>query len=149
VIAQGRVRRWSLRATSLAGAALLAGCASAPEGYRDTTVPIGQTIRYTPQALAGPWIVQASLGAVDATAFVFDESTRQLQSPTQSLPVGPGGQVVMWLDADGRTAVTGTADGQTALVLDRAATISPDRYSAAVEVLDFYGWDVSRLERVK
>lgn len=57
--------------------------------------------------------------------------------------------VVMWVDEGFRTAAVGAASGRWAAVIDRGGKASPDRTRAAVEILDFNGWDVSRLQRVQ
>ena len=57
--------------------------------------------------------------------------------------------VVMWVDEGFRTAVLGTPSGNVGYVLDRKPKPSPDRYKAATEILTFYGWDISRLQRTK
>ncbi|NSX53922.1 lipocalin family protein [Parasulfitobacter algicola] len=54
---------------------------------------------------------------------------------------------VLWVDADYRTAVVGTPNGRAGWILNRDPEISPDRLRAALEVLDFNGYDVSKLVR--
>ena len=52
---------------------------------------------------------------------------------------------VLWVDEEYRTAVIGTPSGAFGAVINRTASIKPDRLRAAREVLDFNGYDVSRL----
>jgi apolipoprotein D and lipocalin family protein len=54
---------------------------------------------------------------------------------------------VLWVDEGYRTAVVGAPNGRVGWVLNRTPDIPPDRWAAAREVLDFNGYDVSRLER--
>ena len=66
--------------------------------------------------------------------------------------VGPGpiavpGMADWWVlsvDSGYRTLAIGTSDGTFGFVLDRGRT-PPDRLSAAAEIFDFNGYDVSRL----
>lgn len=55
---------------------------------------------------------------------------------------------VLWVDESYRTAVVGVPSGEAAWILNRAPVIPPDRLSAAREILDFNGFDLSRLVRV-
>lgn len=55
---------------------------------------------------------------------------------------------VLWLDADQRTLVLGTPSGRFGLILDRDATLPPDRAAAARDILAWNGYDLSRLRPV-
>ena len=55
---------------------------------------------------------------------------------------------VLWVDEGYRTAVVGAPDGRSGWILNREPTIPPDRLAAAREVLDFNGYDLSRLMAV-
>lgn len=52
---------------------------------------------------------------------------------------------VLWVDESYRTAVVGTPDGRAGWILNRDPEIPPDRLAAAREMLDFNGYDISRL----
>ncbi len=54
---------------------------------------------------------------------------------------------VLWDDADNRTLAIGTPSGSFGFVLDRQAEIPADRIAAAREILDFNGYDLTRLRR--
>ena len=54
---------------------------------------------------------------------------------------------VLWVDEGYRTAVVGQPNGRAGWVLNREPEIPQDRWTAAREVLDFNGYDLSRLER--
>lgn len=53
---------------------------------------------------------------------------------------------VLWVDGDYRTAVVGVPSGRAGWILNRSPEIPPDRLKAALEVLEFNGYDTSRLE---
>nr|WP_275116102.1 lipocalin family protein [Aliiroseovarius subalbicans] len=52
---------------------------------------------------------------------------------------------VLWVDDDYRTAVVGTPSGSFGWILDRNRTGGEDRITAARRVLQFNGYDLSRL----
>ena len=53
---------------------------------------------------------------------------------------------VLWSDTGRRTAALGDPDGTALLLLDREASGGGDRIAAAREILDWYGYDLRRLE---
>nr|WP_239030049.1 lipocalin family protein [Nereida sp. MMG025] len=54
---------------------------------------------------------------------------------------------VHWMDIDSRTAVIGSPDGDFGWIMERGAA-SADRTRAAREILQWYGYDTSRLKGV-
>ncbi len=62
----------------------------------------------------------------------------------EGVPVA-GPYWVLWVDADYRTAVVGVPSGRAGWILNRDPVISQDRLRAALEVLDFNGYDVTKL----
>ncbi len=52
---------------------------------------------------------------------------------------------VLWTDTGYRTAVVGQPDGRAGWILNREPTIPTDRLRAAIEVLDFNGYDTTQL----
>ncbi|MGB1035294.1 MAG: hypothetical protein ACPGVS_09750 [Primorskyibacter sp.] len=63
--------------------------------------------------------------------------------------VGPGADrefVVHWVDDRHRTMAVGAANGRYAWVLDRSSDGGEDRIKAALEILDFYGYDTSVMQ---
>lgn len=52
---------------------------------------------------------------------------------------------VLWADTDLRTLVVGTPDGSFGFILNRNAPLTPDRLTAAKQVLRFNGYDTTRL----
>lgn len=65
-----------------------------------------------------------------------------------TLPFGASDYWVLWTDDGYRTAVVGAPDGRSGWILNRDPIIPADRLKAAREVLDFNGYDVSRLVMV-
>ncbi|MBT3467230.1 MAG: hypothetical protein HN456_08665 [Rhodobacteraceae bacterium] len=57
--------------------------------------------------------------------------------------------IIMWVDGGFRTAVLGTPSRQVGYILDRKPNPRKDRLKAAIEFLQFYGWDTRRLKRTK
>jgi apolipoprotein D and lipocalin family protein len=55
---------------------------------------------------------------------------------------------VLWVDESYRTAVVGTPNGRAGWILNRDPDIPADRLAAAREILDFNGYDLSRLVMV-
>lgn len=85
------------------------------------------------------------------TAFRLCLGGRDVKGAGQLQPVGPGrfaiaGQDwwVLWADGDYRTLVIGTPSGDFGFVLNRGGAISHDRMTAAREILDWNGYDLSQ-----
>ena len=53
---------------------------------------------------------------------------------------------VLWVDEGFRTAVIGNPEGTFAWIIDRSQKGGADRITAAREILDFNGYDVSQLK---
>lgn len=137
--------------------------------YRNQTQPIASKALFEPMRFAGDWRVVAGYPgpdlcqggrlSIEVTGAQFTET---LRCPDRSEPrvlsgksVGPGRyqagaqtRWVLWTDEGYRTAVIGTPDGSMAWILDRTARIPADRRAAARELLDFNGYDLSRLQEV-
>lgn len=62
-----------------------------------------------------------------------------------SVPFGAADYWVLWTDESYRTAVVGAPNGRSGWILNREPTIPGDRLVAARQVLDFNGYDLSRL----
>lgn len=52
---------------------------------------------------------------------------------------------LLWADADLRTLVLGTPGGSFGFILNRGGPLPPDRLTAAREILDWNGYDITRL----
>lgn len=113
-------------------------------GCRDTQAS------YTPRA-------DGTLGVVNSCVDAATGETKRIEGT--AAPVGPGRLRVtfetvpflsapywiLWVDEDYRTAVVGVPSGRAGWILNRDRTIPPDRLAAAREILDFNGYDLTRL----
>lgn len=158
--------------------ALLAACAAPmPErGFRDPGAPFASTQRFDATRFLGDWVQvaafaapgqdiaperhlyrRATTGQIVADISGADGATRRevydLIAPGRLRPRGqdtpPGDLWVLWVDEGFRTAVLGTPSGSRALILDRSAAPAPDRLRAAREILDWYGYDMTRLQTAR
>lgn len=148
-------------------ALLLSGCALAPPGpetplLRNPTVPLGGTSRFVAADFAGNWVTSHCLGLCDrqvSYASLGDGRViRNAGGASQALEItapgilraAEGGDrlVVMWIDSGFRTAVMGDAEGRWASVMHRPGQASADRTRAAIELLDFNGWDTGKLRKI-
>ncbi|WP_299830773.1 lipocalin family protein [uncultured Roseobacter sp.] len=160
-----------------AGLALIAACAPTPEpGFRDASVPITATTRFTPERFAGDWHVVAAYpsaflpGCVDqrwqaettepaprlavfcgAGPAAYDapmavDPRGVMQLQSADLDTTPRALWVMWMDEDAQTAVIGTPSGEMGWILNRTRGLRADRLKAAREIMAFNGYDISRLQ---
>ncbi|MDZ4096880.1 MAG: lipocalin family protein [Paracoccaceae bacterium] len=53
---------------------------------------------------------------------------------------------VIWVDTDSRTLVIGTPSGDFGFILNRGRALPADRLAAAREILDWNGYDLTRLQ---
>lgn len=149
----------------------VAGCSGTPApssddisiGLRNPTVPLGGTSRFDTERFTGTWQTVDCLGRCAAIAqyvratdgVIFRQADGTGTAYTLSAPgilratAGDHTLVVMWVDEGFRTAAIGDADGRWAAIIDRTRTSSSDRRRAAIEILDFNGWDVSQIKRVE
>lgn len=145
---------------------LLVGCeketvqqADVTVGLRNPTVPLGGTSRFEAARFAGKWETVACIGSCAAQVIYqsagADALTRITATRQQTYRVtapgilrGTDTLVVMWVDTGFRTAAVGDAAGTWAAILDRRRPGGADRIKAAREVLDFNGWNVSKLREV-
>ena len=155
---------------------LIAACAAPPvpvAGFRDPGAPFASTSRFETERFLGEWVRiaafaapgqaagpqrqlyrRATTGQIVADVTGADGVTARrvydLTAPGRLRPVGQEGQAeelwVLWVDEGFRTAVLGTPSGSQAFILDRSATPAPDRMRAAREILDWYGYDMGRLQ---
>ena len=65
-----------------------------------------------------------------------------------SVPFVAADYWVLWTDDDYRPAVVGAPSGRVGWILNRTPAIRADRLGAARDVLEFNGYDLSRLQQV-
>jgi len=146
----------------LATLLLLAGCGAPPplEFLRDPQVPIASTTRGGPADLVGSWHVVASFAVgpvrvgdrvyilVSGSDWEWALPDRIVQAKSTGLGrfevAGPDFWV-LWVDDSFRTAVIGTPGGEFGWVMNRNPQIPADRLRAAREILEFNGYDITRL----
>ena len=160
-------------AAAVAVAALLAACAGPGASYRDTSRQLYSIGVFDPSRFVGAWHEVAGFAAPGATC-ALGVTGAAVGPGGLSLELsgcaGPKGRVaapqiaparfapqltgpldapwwVLWVDQDYRTVVIGTPSGRFGAVLNRTATIPADRLEAARRILDFNGYDVSRMGR--
>lgn len=83
---------------------------------------------------------------IDGTAEIVGPG--RLKVRFDSVPFVAGDYWVLWVDEGYRTAVVGVPNGRAGWILNRDPVIPADRLAAAREILDFNGYDVTRLEMV-
>ncbi|WP_368184483.1 lipocalin family protein [Aestuariibius sp. HNIBRBA575] len=151
---------------------LLAGCAaepaliSAPIPYRNPTQPVASKALFDFDRAQGDWHVMAEFpdGVCVATQVQISATlfTRHCADGTLIgggiTQIGPGRlrigaqgseqYWVLWTDDSYRTMVLADPNGRLGWILNRDSQISADRMQAAREILDFNGYDVSRLVEV-
>lgn len=153
---------------------LLASCAAAPQPaalgpYRVATAPMYSNAVLVLPKLAGRWQQVASFGLaaqcmsgeadIRQTPRGLQVSYRLCLSGQDSRGTGPLHAIgpgrfaapaqrspwwVLWADADYRTLVIGTPDGSFGFILNRGS-FPVDRLKAAREILDWNGYDLSKL----
>ena len=139
--------------------------------YRAETTPIYSSAVLDSKRLAGTWQQVAGFGpetGCNAGAVKIVQTKAGLQASYRLClsgaetkgaavmqPEGPGrfalsGQPgpwwVLWADADYRTLVIGTPSGRLGFILNRDGALPPDRLAAAREILDWNGYDLTRLQ---
>lgn len=167
--------RFGLLGLVMPGLVILAACAAPPpaeRGFRDLAAPFASTQRFAAERFLGEWVEVARFAApgaeVPAARHLYRRATTgqivadvtgaegvtarrvfAVEGPGRLRPVSPAGEAlwVLWVDEGFRTAVLGTPSGSAAFILDRSATPAPDRLRAAQEILQWYGYDMARLQR--
>ncbi len=150
--------------------AVLVGCAAVPSpeaSFRDLTAPITSVALFDPAQFSGHWetiaafdadscgigVVVASTGAINLSErrcsgdVIY--SVAQITGPGRFTPDRGANKAreywVMWVDQTYRTAVIGTVNGEFGMILNRTRDIPSDRMQAARKILDWNGYDLSRL----
>lgn len=120
---------------------------------RNPTAPVASQANAGVARLSGDWIVVQGAGMAPGTALRF--AWAEVQVAGQPMPVTDKGQGrlqlgaeevwIHWLDAEDRTAALGDPAGARVWIMDRTGQPG-DRLRAAHKILDWYGYDLSRLE---
>jgi apolipoprotein D and lipocalin family protein len=148
---------------------LVACAASAPLAFRNTNTQLYSTAAMPVTRLIGTWHQEASFGAPcqgssphGITFFVENQMARARYNlclngrivQGQGMITGGQGRYglpqlaapiwVLWIDADDRTMVLGTPDGQFGMILSQDP-IPQDRMRAAREILAWNGYDLAKM----
>lgn len=159
----------------VAACLLSAACSTKPAGpvgFRDPARVISSSTAFDPARFQGDWQVVAAYGpaagcgvlsenwAVDASGFVIRGTacgpSGKTGFATRARLTGPGRVVrdgrrgpeeqwILWVDGDYRVAAVGTPSGVFGHILARPGMARADLLTAAREILDFNGYDISRL----
>lgn len=136
--------------------AVLAGCGVAdPQALplRNPTAPVASQADATLVRLAGRWVVVQGAGMPPGTTLRFRLGEAQVGGESLAVTEGEQGRFhldgqeiwIYWLDADNRTAALGDPHGTRVWIMDRSGKPG-ERLRAAREILDWYGYDLNRLE---
>lgn len=101
--------------------------------------------------------VQGGTIPLDATLCLGGKMQRfagaaQLDGPGRLQPLGTEARGIgqpwwiIWADVDMRTLVIGTPSGEMGFILNRGGPLPADRLTAAREILDWNGYDLTRLK---
>ena len=114
---------------------------------------VGVTAEYTarPDGLIG---VRNTCRTADGSIRSTIDGTAEIVGPGRlkvrfaSVPFVASDYWVLWVDQDYTVAVVGAPDGRSGWILSRTPQISADKLAAAREILDFNGYDLSRLKEL-
>ena len=119
---------------------------------RNPTLPVASQADVSAARLAGDWVVVS--GATLDPGTRLRVAGEGLRIGGVSLPLRDLGQGrfalgdseiwVHWMDADNRTAAMGDPGGSRVWIMDRTGRPG-DRLRAAREILEWYGYDLTRL----
>ncbi|WP_299647627.1 hypothetical protein [uncultured Jannaschia sp.] len=144
---------------------LLVACApAAPTAtFRDPGVTIASKADFDPAGFAGRWYEIAHLSdaapcpvldvTVTAAGLLMEELCAEGRRSRGATLAGPGrlalsdgtALLILWIDADNRTAIVASPDGGIARILDRGTDVAEDRWQAALDVLEFNGFRTEAL----
>ncbi|SNR27256.1 lipocalin family protein [Puniceibacterium sediminis] len=126
---------------------------------RNPSTLVASQVDVTTARLSGDWVVVQGAGLPVGTQVRIASDQMRTMTPTQTLVTSfvargqgryeteDGPLWVHWLDGGNRTAAIGDPAGNRVWIMDRTSASSPDRIQAAREILDWYGYDLTRLDR--
>ncbi|MDJ0820888.1 MAG: lipocalin family protein [Paracoccaceae bacterium] len=145
---------------ALVAALFLAGCAATPDPLTDVTIPLrNPTAPVASQAdvtldrLQGDWRVVSGSGITPGARLQIRGAQMVIDGVVLALTDDGEGRLklsdetlwVHWLDIGNRTAAVGDPAGSRVWIMDRTGA-PRERLKAAREILDWYGYDLSRME---
>ncbi|WP_108886218.1 lipocalin [Pseudoprimorskyibacter insulae] len=144
---------------SLIAVAALAACQSGPAARQDSvplrnpTAVVASRTGSDVAQLRGDWRIAEAAGVpVGLGVIVRDDRITLGNAVYHAIGDGryshDGKQLWLhWVDVGYRTAALGDPAGRMVFVMNRGGALAPDRRSAAHEILDWYGYDLTRLRR--
>lgn len=156
-----------MKAVKFALLAVLAACTSDVKtdvSFRDVSAPITSIALFKAADFAGHWDVIAGFGADICAYDVVLSNAAQMSlaerkcsggavhsvapitGPGRYTPNGGVEHWVLWVDQTYRTAVIGAVSGEFGMILNRGRDIPADRLTAAREILQWNGYDLTRLQ---
>lgn len=108
------------------------------------------TARYTARPEGGIDVVNTCLRDGDIRQIRGDAvltGPGRLGVRFSGVPIGRAPYWVLWVDEGYRTAVVGVPSGRAGWILNRTPDIPEDRLNAALQVLEFNGYDIARITR--
>ena len=120
---------------------------------RNPTAPIASQVDASLARLSGDWVVVQGAGLQPGSRLRFGAGTMLLDGVSLRLADKGQGRLdlageaiwVHWLDVDNRTAALGDPDDGRVWIMDRTGRPG-ERLRAAREILEWYGYDLSRME---
>ncbi len=107
------------------------------------------TAQYTPLAEGGLKVVNRCLTATgrerQIEGIAVPDGPGRLRVSFDRVPFIRAPYWVLWVDEDYQTAVVGVPSGRAGWILNREPEISPDRLTAATDILRFNGYDTEQL----
>ncbi|EIE52231.1 Lipocalin family protein [Citreicella sp. 357] len=139
---------------------LLAACARPADPLppsvpvRNPAAPVASQANASLARFAGDWVVVEGAGLRPGARLRIDNGLMTVDGRPQPLSDEGTGRFrlsgdplwVHWLDADNRTAALGSPNGGRVWIMDRNGAPG-ERLRAAHEILTWYGYDLSQLER--
>ena len=144
--------------------ALVAACVKAPPAVapnppmpiqlRDASAPVASQSDVDLSRLQGRWHVIESAGDTGGSEMQVSGSRLTIGDNTFAFTAVGQGRFMLgdrpvwvhWLDFDNRTAAMGDPGGSRVWIMDRTGAPG-ERLKAARDILEWYGYDLSRLRR--
>ncbi len=106
------------------------------------------TATYTPTSDGGLQVVNTcKVNGIEKQIEGFADvvGPGRLRVSFETVPFVKAPYWVLWVDEDYQTAVVGVPSGRAGWILNRTPVLRADRLKAAREILDFNGYDLSKL----
>lgn len=120
---------------------------------RNPTAPVASQVDVSLARMTGGWVVVSGAGLAKGTRLTIRDNLILSDGVEQPFTqAGPGRFMlgneeiwVHWLDINNRTAALGSPNGTRVWIMDRTGRPG-DRLTAAQKILDWYGYDLGRMD---